>query len=585
MRISIETRWMRRPHHLDRARWRRMIAATTLAMACGCVADDSRYLKTAYDAGAQPAPRPASTPALPPSAAQARAPAMASAAAKTPLAPSTAVPASGPPAGSASPPLSTRPSHDVNLQPTASQNFLPDPAPLVIPPPAAVYPIDLATALKLADTSNPTINAARTRILEALALQLAARTLLLPSLNTGVSYHGHNGLLQRSAGKMIDVSLQSLQIGSGVGATIAGTNLIPGVNILSQLTDAWFEPLAARQRVARAQFGAVATSYDILLDVALLHIALLGNQSILEVQRLSETQFHEVYRVTRAYADAGEGRQADANRALSQWNRRRALVQKAEEELAVTAARLANRLNLDTAVRLEPVGGPLVPLHLITLDSEQFDLIQIALRKRPDIMARSAAIAEAEAHHKQEIARPLLPTIWLGFSGGVFGGGSNLTPPLVGNFAGRTDFDVRVYWTLLNFGAGNLSLIRERDAEVGQAVAERSRTINRARSEVSESLAQARAANFEIEVARRQFVAAELAFKQDFDRTIARGARLARDVLPIELLNSLDLLAAARVELVHALVHYDQSQYRLWVALGAPPPLTTPDAPVQPAGT
>jgi outer membrane protein TolC len=176
-----------------------------------------------------------------------------------------------------------------------------------------------------------------------------------------------------------------------------------------------------------------------------------------------------------------------------------------------------------------------------------------------------------------------LPTLWLGFSGGVFGGGSNLTPPLVGNFAGRTDFDVRLYWTLFNFGAGNLSLIRERDAEVGQAVALQSRTINRARSEVSESLAQARAANNEIDVSRRQLVAAELAFREDFDRTLARGARRARDVLPIELLNSLDLLARARVDLVRALVHYDQAQYRLWVSLGAPPPLNPPEAPIQPA--
>ncbi len=56
---------------------------------------------------------------------------------------------------------------------------MPAPSPLVMPPPPAVYPIDLATALKLADVSNPTIGASRTMILEALALQLAARTLLL----------------------------------------------------------------------------------------------------------------------------------------------------------------------------------------------------------------------------------------------------------------------------------------------------------------------------------------------------------------------------------------------------------------------
>ena len=99
--------------------------------------------------------------------------------------------------------------------------------------------------------------------------------------------------------------------------------------------------------------------------MAVLHLELLGNQSILDLQRLSESQFHEVYRLTKDYADAGEGREADAHRALSQWKRRRARwSRKPRKTLAVTAARLANRLNLDPSVRLEPIGGPLVPLNL-----------------------------------------------------------------------------------------------------------------------------------------------------------------------------------------------------------------------------
>jgi outer membrane protein TolC len=463
--------------------------------------------------------------------------------------------------------------HDPDVKPTAGEETLLVPCPDVIPPPSGTYPIDLATALRLADVSNPTIGAARTMILEALALQLTARTLLMPSLNWGASYRGHNGVLQRPTGKIINLSLQSVYLGAGVNPIGSGTDQIPGVNIFAALTDALFEPLAARQRLAGANFGAQATSYDILLDVAVLHLELLGTQSIVAMQRLSESEFYEVYRLAKDYADAGEGREADAYRARSQWKRRRALVQKAEEDFAVTAARLANRLNLDPAVRLDPIGGPLVPLTLVPLETPQGDLIQVALRQRPDIQARSAAIGEAEARHKQEIARPLLPTIWLGYSGGVFGGGSNLVPPLVGNFASRTDFDVDVYWTLMNLGAGNLALIKERHAQMGQAIAERSRTINRARDEVSASLAEARAAQNVIDVARRELAAAELSYKEDLDRTKFRGGAKARDVLPIELLNSVDLLASARVNLVRALVRYDQSQYRLWVSLGSPPPL------------
>ena len=90
---------------------------------------------------------------------------------------------------------------------------------------------------------------------------------------------------------------------------------------------------------------------------------------------------------------------------------------------------------------------------------------------------------------------------------------------------------------------------------------------------MSSALADARAAQNEIEVARRELSAAELAFRQDLDRTLFRGGDQPRDVLPIELLNSLVLLADARVHLIEALVRFDQAQFRLWVSLGSPPPL------------
>ena len=49
------------------------------------------------------------------------------------------------------------------------------------------------------------------------------------------------------------------------------------------------------------------------------------------------------------------------------------------------------------------------------------------------------------------------------------------------------------------------------------------------------------------------------------------GADRPRDVLPIELLNSFDLLANARVEYVDAIVDYNRAQFAMYVALGQPP--------------
>jgi outer membrane protein TolC len=419
-------------------------------------------------------------------------------------------------------------------------------------------------------------------ILEALGQQLAARTLLVPSLNGGGNYHGHNGNLQRSSGKILRLSEQSLYLGAGARTLAAESLAIPGVNILTPLTDAWFEPLAARQRVAASRFHARATENDILMDVAVLHLELIGNQALLEANRLSESQAYEIVRVTAAYAAAGQGRQADAYRARSEWGYRRADVQRAEEHLGVTVARLANRLNLDPSVRLHAAGGPLVPLNLVALDTTPEDLIQVAIQNRPDLAARTAEIGEAEAHKSQEIARPLLPSLWLGFSGGVFGGGSNLSPPLVAHFGGRTDFDVRLWWTLLNLGAGNLALIRQRDAQLGQAVATRARTLNRAREEVIAARAEAQAARNQIEVARRELASARNGFHQDLDRIRLMGALETAEIRPLEVINLLNLLARARANLIRASVGYDQAQFRLWVALGSPPPLVETSAPGKP---
>ena len=181
------------------------------------------------------------------------------------------------------------------------------PVPLVTPPPSGVYDIDLATALRLADRVNPTINRARSVVLEALGLQLTARTLLVPSLNGGLNYHGHNGDLQRSSGKIISVSEQSLYLGAGAATVAAETVKIPGVNILTPLTDAWFEPLVAHQRVLASRFNVRATENDILMEVAVYYLELIRHNVLLEANRLSEVQAYQIVQTTQQYAIIGQG--------------------------------------------------------------------------------------------------------------------------------------------------------------------------------------------------------------------------------------------------------------------------------------
>ena len=392
----------------------------------------------------------------------------------------------------------------------------------------------------------------------------------MPSINPGTNYHLHTGNLQRSAGKILNLTDQSLYFGGGAGAIVAGTVAIPMVNIIGTLTEAWFEPLAAHQRVIGSSFTALATANEILLDVAILHLELLANQTTLDAQRLTERQSHDLAVIVNDFAVAGERRTADANRAQADWKLRRAAVQRTEESVAVTAARLANRLNLDPTIRLRPAGGPLVPINLIALDTPTHDLIAYALQNRPDLAARSADVARAEVHYHEELARPWIPTVWLGYSAGVFGGGSNVVPPTLAHFGSRSDFDVSLFWTIMNLGAGNISLQNRRYAIVGEADAQRMRVMNlcASRSHVGPCRCTRRAGSD-----RDRQERAGLRGERS-----PRGHRASRNNLgrPIEVLNSLSLVGGARVNVIAALLRYDQAQFRLFVALGSPPPLLEP---------
>jgi outer membrane protein TolC len=445
-------------------------------------------------------------------------------------------------------------------------------------PPAQEYPIDLTTALRLAEVENPLIAEARQRIGEALAVQQGAMALLLPTLNAGTNYHAHTGNLQRSSGRILNLDEKSLYFGGGSGVYAASPAEIPAVSIFSELTDAIFEPLAARQQVVGAQFGASATANNILLEVAELHFELLAADAILRSRRESATQEEEVARLTRAYAQAQQGREADAERAATELSLIVDEIRQAEEELAVASARLARRLHLDQSVRVRPIAPGVEQVTIVDPEAPLPGLIQAALQRRPEVGARQAAVAAAEIHLKQERYRPLLPTLWLGYTAGAFGGGSNLVKPELGNFAGRTDFDVRAFWTFQNLGLGNLSLQKRRWAQVGQAVGERSRAIAAIRSEVGAAYAGVSAARQQIDITTRQLASAEAGFREDLQRIRNTVAR------PIEVVNSLQLLNQARIARIRAVTDYNKAEFRLFVALGSPPPLGgPPDAPLPPA--
>jgi outer membrane protein TolC len=426
--------------------------------------------------------------------------------------------------------------------------------------------IDLEAAWRLAGVQNPTINLARQVVNEAAAVQRQARLLWFPNLNAGAMYYSHVGNWQSPTGQVINLTDSSFYVGSGAYTMGAQTNAIPGVQLLTQVSDALYEPLATRQETIARRFDLRAENNQTLLDATRAYLELLTAEAQWEALRLSHADVQKVVEATRAYAQSGIGRRGDAHRMEAEGFLVLADLKEAEGRLAIASAALARLLQLDPAVRLRTPGAAMQTVDLVDMEQPLTNLLQIGLGRRPELAALSASIGGRQIRVRQEQMRPLLPLLSLGYSSGGFGGTGNQipNPPFTGILP-RTDFDAMAVWTLQNAGAGNVARVRGGRAVLNESIYQRRQMENQVRMEVTSAYASALAQRRQVTVSLRRLAEAELAFQEDYRRLLGGGA------LPIEVLNSVQLLVRARESLIDAFVNDNRAQFDLFVALGQPP--------------
>jgi outer membrane protein TolC len=442
------------------------------------------------------------------------------------------------------------------------------PASIIAP---EAQPIDLTTALELANVQNPEFNVARTRILEAAAMRQLAAAYFLPSINPGLNYDSHTGNLQQSSGNILSVNRSAFYVGAGSNAIAAGSVNIPGVYYNINPGAGYFALLASRQTVRQREFESTAVRNQVFLQVTWAYSELLRAEGRRATQTQARDEARIIARLTADFFEKGLGRAADANRAAIELARREADIQAAEAEILVASANLCRLLNLDPSIRLHPTDAVVVPQPLVPDPMPVSELIAVGLLNRPELAAQRAAIEAALLTLDGARVLPFSPTTLVGFSGGAFGGGSNLVRPIFSGLGGRTDLDAIIFWTIQNLGVGNIALIRMASAQLRVANFQQLEILNRVRAEVAEAYARSHARYAQIGVYEAAVRSGYLAYHQDLERTTAMGAARPRDVLPIELLNSFDLLANARVEYVDAIVDYNRAQFAMYVALGQPP--------------
>ena len=428
-----------------------------------------------------------------------------------------------------------------------------------------VTTIDLASALQLAGVRNPEIMLARERVTETVAIRQFAAAQILPNLNGGMNYDTHSGNLQQSNGHVLDVSRSALYVGAGANAIAAGSVNIPGVMWNQNLSQGVFTYLVARQTVRQQQFTSQAIRNQVLLRVSLAYVELLRATGRRAIAIRIRDDAAEVARLTAIYAETGQGRQADADRAATELGKRETDLMVAEGEVLMASSRLAQELNLEPTIALRPAEAWVIPMPLVPEPITLQELIGMAALRRPELAAQREAIQVAILNLRGARILPFSPTTLVGFSAGTFGGGSNLQPTTFGNFAGRNDFDVVAYWTLQNLGVGNSAQIALARSRLRQNDLRRLEVLNAVRLEVANGYARSQVRFAQVGTTERAVRTGIDAFDEDLLRIKNNQG------LPIEVLDSLRLLGRARFEYLEAISAYNAAQFELYVALGQPP--------------
>jgi outer membrane protein TolC len=456
---------------------------------------------------------------------------------------------------------------DTPCAPQLAQSAGPPPVPLwsaASVPCDRPLPINLPTALQLAGARPLDIAVASERVRVAAAQLERARVLWLPTVYLGVDYLRHDGQIQQVAGDVFTTSRGGLMLGAGPSAVFA-------------VSDAIFEPLAARQ-VVRAREAALQTARnDSLLAVAEAYFNVQQARGELagaeDVVRRTTELLRRVEGLSMGLIPAVEKSRVRADLA-----RRRQAVHAARERWRVASAGLTRVLRLDPAALVEPLEEPHLTVTLVHAGHAVDDLIPVGLSNRPELATQQALVRATLERLRAERLRPLVPSVLLRgastnpaatLAGGYFGGGRN---DFLGNFSARSDFDIQVLWELQNLGLGNRARVGERRAENEIALLELFRTQDRVAAEVAEAHAQLISAADRLSEAEGGLKDAADSAQKNFEGLVLKRAGELNVLIirPQEVVAAVQGLSEAYAAYYGAVADYNRAQFRLYRALGHP---------------
>jgi outer membrane protein TolC len=453
--------------------------------------------------------------------------------------------------------------------------------------PCAV-PVKLIDVLKLATLANLDIVQANLAVDRARAALLRARAYFLPNFNLGNTYIVHDGQIQNTAGNVQEVNRDSLFVGGG-----------PSLSL--DLSTALFAPDEARKLLDASRYGHMRVTNETLQRVADAYFILLRARRRLAVldelidflTSEQEIQLRDnttgLLPLIKSYVKAGvrgglvsEQARVEADVVRATEARIRAL-----EDVRVASAELARLLHLNALAFLLPGEDYRFPLLIpgeAWFSQPTEELVNLALRSRPELAESQALVEAALARYRAAWWRPALPTIAVNYAWGGFGGGPAVVRKTaaganvlgdsgtIADFGQRGDFDISLIWRLQNLGLGNVYQTRDAKIQMEQTQVNMMQLQDRAIAQVVQVYEQVKRSKQRVDLVRaglfddqgRPTGAIYRSIRLNFKRI--KGG----EGFPLEVLDSIRRLGDVLDSYSQALTDYDRSRFSLLIAVGMP---------------
>jgi hypothetical protein len=447
------------------------------------------------------------------------------------------------------------------------------------------FPINLATALRLSNARPLIIAAAEAGAWVAEAQLQKARVLWCPAFMMNAAYYRHDGYgPDFNGGVNVPEGINALgQPAPGSFGKPLNQNLnwfISGVSLYQAIavTDAIFQPLAARQNLNAKRWDIQTAKNEALLETARTYFSVhrfrgryAGAVYCVEQGRRLLAAINELSR------DLVPAVEVDRARNLLAWLEEQAVSDR--ENWRVSSADLTQVLRLDPRAVVEPLEHDHLQITLIDPSRSLDDLIPIALTNRPELAAQKALIEAALVRIRQEKMRPLLPLITI--SGFQTPGGMTTEASIFGTGNGgklnlwsfRDDISTQMVWQLQNMGFGNAALVKRRRGEQSRAIAELFHIQDMVAAEVTQSQAFLQSAAARVVQSERGLRTGLVTFQKNLEGM--GQTRRFENVLqliyrPQEVVYALKLLKLAFDEYFDTVAEYNTAQFQLFHALGYP---------------